>query len=197
MPLDAQQGAGGMFGGPWVIKPSQGNGHCGRDGDDVTARRGPLYVAEDFGDCQVDVVIPAHHDMLRIVRLSASVVASRADLAYEDLDDLCLAIDELGVLVMGGESHVDARMWVRFSWDAASVTVGCVLSTTSRAGRSETSDGGGLGTATFDAEWLGPSRDHEPLSRLILDALVDDYDVSERDGHTFGWLHKRRLGARH
>jgi hypothetical protein len=147
----------------------------------------------------VDIVVPARPDMLRIVRMSAGVVAARAELSYEDLDDLCLAIEELGILVMGEGAHEAARLWVRFTWDHEAITVRCsvtkALDELPTCGRSP---GWRIGRARH-----GPARPQPgslattaPLARLILDALVDGYGVSEDSGHPTGWLHKRRIGAR-
>ena len=146
----------------------------------------------------VDVVIPARPDMLRIVRLSAGVVATRAELSYEDLDDLCLAIEELGILVMGEEAGEGARLRVRFTWDNEAITVRCSVtdvldelptrcrSTRGRIGRAH---------SACALPLPGPPPTTH-LARLILDALVDDYGVSEDSGHSTGWLQKRRIGAR-
>jgi hypothetical protein len=154
----------------------------------------------------IEIAIPARADMLRVVRMSAGVIAARAELPYEDLDDLCLAIDELTVLVMGahpcaGASAVDdaqgddARLWVRFSWHAGDVTVQCVLTAD---GRPVPPLGYGMRSHADQAPvartW-STSGAAEPLAHLILDALVDDYGLSEHEGRPTGWLHKRRVGA--
>ena len=153
----------------------------------------------------IEIAIPARPDMMRIVRMSAGVIAARADLPYEDLDDLCLAIDELGVLVMGAtpgaSTHSDddtregARLWVRFSWHAGDVTVHCVLTPDNGPGAPMGGEVGEYGAqAHVDRSWSTPG-DSEPLAHLILDALVDDYGLSEHDGNPAGWLHKRRVEA--
>ena len=149
----------------------------------------------------VDVVVPARPDMLRIVRLSAGVVAARAQLSYEELDDLCLAIEELGVLVMGEEACEGKRLWVRFTWDDEAIAVRCSLTDVrDDVPTSRRSAGGRMGRAgngrTRPLRGSLPTTTTAPFARLILDALVDDYEVNEDSGHPTGWLQKRRIGAR-
>ena len=219
IPLDGQQRESGVFAASWVVSPPHYGASTGGNGGSPSTALRPPNGAEGLGDRQVDLVIPARPDMLRVVRLSASVVASRVDLAYEELDDLCLAIDELGVLVLGAGAHGEARMWVRFSWDTAAVMVQYLLPTTAVVGKcpepnadpaeapgsadgvdadqfdSHRFDSHRFDVDRFDVASTGPRRDDEPLSRLILAALVDDYEVTQGHGHTFGWLYKRRVGA--
>ena len=50
---------------------------------------------------EIRLSIPAQPEFLRLARLAAADVGSRCDLAYEEVDDLRIAVDELCHAIMG------------------------------------------------------------------------------------------------
>ena len=197
---------------------ANGQGTARQAGHAATPSFG-VSVGDGRGPSQraIALVVPARPDMIRIVRMAAGVIAARAELPYEDLDDLCLAIDELVALVMsaapraridddgGAQGHscdADARLWVRFSWEPGDITVHCARTVGGRLPAMARGDVEACLASTTSGEVHWPPADidtsvdaAEPLARLILDALVDDYGLGDEDGHPTGWLHKRRAGV--
>ena len=51
---------------------------------------------------EIVLSIPAQPEFLRLARLAAADVGSRSGLAYEDVDDLRIAVDELCHAIMSG-----------------------------------------------------------------------------------------------
>jgi hypothetical protein len=54
------------------------------------------------GEHEIVLTIPAQPEFLRLARLAAADVGSRCGLAYEEVDDLRIAVDELCHAIMGG-----------------------------------------------------------------------------------------------
>src|SRR3954464_4125791 len=51
---------------------------------------------------QVQLEIPGSPEFLRLARLAAADAGSRIGMTFEDLEDLRIAVDELGVTITGG-----------------------------------------------------------------------------------------------
>jgi anti-sigma regulatory factor (Ser/Thr protein kinase) len=56
---------------------------------------------------EIVLTIPAEPEFLRLARLAAADVGSRCGLAYEEVDDLRIAVDELCHAIMGGAELPD------------------------------------------------------------------------------------------
>jgi serine/threonine-protein kinase RsbW len=117
---------------------------------------------------EVRLVVPAAPEYLRVVRLTASALASRLGFTYDDVEDLRIAVDELCALLVGGggpEESVRLRM--------SSADDGIIIE--------------GIGPA-------GPDGEPEPsdLSRQILGAVADDYEVAVDGADARFRLYKRR-----
>lgn len=125
---------------------------------------------------RVELSLAADAQMLFLARMTAAAVASRANFAYDQVEDLRLATDELCIRLMS-ENGGGGRIALVFGWD----------------------DEGTLdvtGTLTPDGSLSGnghrpPAAVTEPsdeLSERILDALVDDHG-----GETIGDVHRAWL----
>ncbi|HTT87044.1 MAG TPA: hypothetical protein VMF60_06740 [Acidimicrobiales bacterium] len=153
------------------------NGHA-------TARRqagGPGHITLD---------LPADPAVLSLARLTVAVVAARADLGLEDVDDLRLAVEELCLSMWRRIEHDPVRLLFRFAWEPLCVEVACSFVTDDAALRSIDD-----GTVRGDVAGVHDGGAPEDLSQQILDALVDDHGViSDGDGLS-GWVRKRRWPA--
>jgi len=153
------------------------------DGEDTPGTR-------PAGPEHVDIDMPADPNMLSLARLTVGVVAARADLSLEDVDDLRLAVEELCLMLRRSTESPD-RLLLQFTWDDHCVEVHGRFSG-SRVGAP---DG-------RDVEWGAALRDtgQEPglsdeLSRQILEALVDEHDIDVDRGAPSGWIRKRRAAV--
>jgi hypothetical protein len=83
---------------------------------------------------RIELSVPARADVVQLARMTATFVASQADLAFEDVADLRLAVDELcaAVLTREGAAGLDrapgSALRISFGWDRESVEVSCDLS---------------------------------------------------------------------
>ena len=122
----------------------------------------------------VRLVVPAAPEYLRLVRLTAAGMASRLRFTFDEVEDLRIAVDELCFHLLGSDDaeeipiDEDRTMELVYSANADSITI------TGRTGLS-----GGLPE---------PSE----LSEQILDALVDEHEVSGSDGMVTFRLKKQR-----
>jgi hypothetical protein len=134
----------------------------------------------------IELSVPGRADVLQLVRMVATFVATQADLAFEDVADLRLATDELcasvlfGAATDGGTEPPALR--IRYGWDRESVEVSCMLSVSGQPISPRSDHVAGV-ESEVDA---GPS-----LSRQILGTLVDEHHIESHRG----WLRKRRIGA--
>jgi hypothetical protein len=139
---------------------------------------------------RVELSIPAQPSLLQLVRLTAGVVASRADLGLDDVEDLRLAVDELCLPFIGPTGHT-GRLLLRFGWNNESIEISCTLT----AGDEGTEIGNGpVGIPVIvDSQFKGQAeRLREELSSQILDALVDEHGEGTVDGRATVWLRVRR-----
>jgi len=120
----------------------------------------------------VRLTVPAAPEYLRLVRLTAAGLASRLGFTFDEVEDLRIAVDELCFHLLGdvddeltGEPR---RMALVYSAGPDSITI------TGRTG------------ATGDAP------EPSDLSEQILDALVDEHEVSSIDGMITFRLKKQR-----
>jgi hypothetical protein len=139
---------------------------------------------------RVELSIPAQPGLLQLVRLTAGVVASRADLGLDEVEDLRLAVDELCLPFMGPSGH-RGRLLLRFGWNRQSIEISCTL-TDGDEGTEVGGSGGGI-PVIVDSQFKGQAeRLREELSSQILDALVDEHGEGTIEGRATVWLRLRR-----
>jgi len=121
----------------------------------------------------VRLAIPAAPEFLRLARLAAADVASRAGFSFEDIEDLRIGVDELCHLLMAPGTE-DDQLQLTFTLQPDTVTV----------------------------EGEGPSRNagdpvvvQSELSQTIVTAVVDEHVVS-RDGSTLRFRLKKYAPTR-
>ena len=132
---------------------------------------------------RVELSLPADARMLFLARLTAAAVATRAELDYEQVEDLRLAIDELGIALLGSGTG-GGQIALLFQWDAEGVLD--VVGTRIPEG-DPSSNGHGPGETTVPLSF--------ELSERILDALVDDHGADTIGGVHRAWLRVRRREA--
>jgi hypothetical protein len=115
--------------------------------------------------------VPAHAASIRLIRLTASGVASLAGLDVDGIDDVRIAVDEIGNALI--ESGDGSPVRVRFTWTGARLEI---QGSTTR------------GTAELD-------RERFELSRDILRAVADDHQLDLSGPEVRLWLRKERLPA--
>lgn len=126
---------------------------------------------------RVALSMPADPDLVGLARMAASVVGSRVDLSYEEVDDLRLAIDELVVLCGATRDAVaGSRLSLEFCTDVEGIRIDCAVSPVPPPASAEAVAG------------MLP----DELSERILDALVDSHGLSEDGDARRGWLWKKR-----
>ena len=122
----------------------------------------------------VRLVVPAAPEYLRLVRLTAAGMASRLRFTFDEVEDLRIAVDELCFHLLGTDNgddippDDDRTMELIYSADTDSITI------TGRTGLS------------------GALPEPSELSEQILDALVDEHEVSGTDGMVTFRLMKQR-----
>ncbi|MGH9010235.1 MAG: hypothetical protein ACRDYF_10375 [Acidimicrobiia bacterium] len=121
----------------------------------------------------VRLVVPASPEYLRLVRLTAAGMASRLGFTFDEVEDLRIAVDELCFHLLGESDDVipsdeGRTMDLVYSAGADSITI------TGRTGLS------------------GAVPEPSDLSEQILDALVDEHEVSGTDGMVTFRLKKQR-----
>jgi hypothetical protein len=108
--------------------------------------------------------VPASRSHVRVARLTAAVVAERMDFDIDQIDDLLVAIDELT------NALIQARPMSEIRFVFAPGDHEFVVDGDARVnGRPALSD----------------------LARQVLDAVVDDFELSEQSGHAHFRVHKR------
>jgi serine/threonine-protein kinase RsbW len=120
----------------------------------------------------VRLVVPASPEYLRLVRLTAAGLASRLGFTFDEVEDLRIAVDELCFHLLEYQDdgpYADPRtMDLVYSAGADSITI------TGRTGLS------------------GVVPEPSDLSEQILDALVDEHEVTGSDGMVTFRLKKQR-----
>jgi hypothetical protein len=152
----------------------------GKEDQESNQARGAAFEA-------IDLSIPAQPVHLQLVRMTAGVVAARAELDLNHVEDLRLAVDELCLPFMGPQGH-DARLYLRYEWNERYVEISCQLARGDE-------EGGAVRLGGPGAPWQ-PIRGvaghlREELSSQILDALVDEHGEMTVEGHPGVWLRMR------
>jgi serine/threonine-protein kinase RsbW len=115
-------------------------------------------VDEERAD-EVRLTMPADAGLLRVARLTAAGLANRVGFNIDEVEDVKIALDELCFSMVGDEGQA-GTLDLRFVLEPGSLVIE------------------GAGPADGNA-----TRDHDTkeLSALILDAVVDEHEVS-REG---------------
>jgi len=119
----------------------------------------------------VRLVVPASPEYLRLVRLTAAGMASRLGFTFDEVEDLRIAVDELCFHLLGETDDPpadDRTMDLIYSAGTDFISI------TGRTGLS------------------GEVPEPSELSEQILDALVDEHEVSGTDGMVTFRLKKQR-----
>jgi serine/threonine-protein kinase RsbW len=121
----------------------------------------------------VRLIVPAAPEYLRLVRLTAAGMASRLGFTFDEVEDLRIAVDELCFHLLGDADEAaaldeDRTMDLVYSAGPDSITI---------SGRT------GL---------TGSIPEPSELSEQILDALVDEHEVSGGNGMVHFRLMKQR-----
>src|ERR1700712_5102290 len=101
---------------------------------------------------QIQLAIPGAPDFMRLARLAAADAGSRVGMTFEDLEDLRIAVDELGFTVTGGRPE-------------------CVLNLVFTLRESAIEIEGRVTNPGDSSEMSEPSE----LARTIVAAVVDEY----------------------
>ena len=126
----------------------------------------------------VRLVVPAAPEYLRLVRLTAAGLASRLGFTFDEVEDLRIAVDELCFHLLGEADHT------------ASTSAGG--SDEARTMDLVYSAGPDFITITGRTGLSGAVPEPSELSEQILDALVDEHEVSGDDGMITFRLKKQR-----
>ena len=120
---------------------------------------------------EVQLVMPADPEFLRLARVTAMGLASRLSFTIDEIDDLRIAIDELVFGLIGTKGREGSvRMTYRLEPEGLEVRgTGEFLDTGTSPGLSE-------------------------LSELILDAVADEHELAVDDGGSRFRMLKRRAG---
>jgi len=105
----------------------------------------------------VTLVVPAVAAMVRVGRLTASSVASIADLSIDDIDDIKIAVSEMITLLIQSDNR--SSITLRFEVDAQSFTV----------------------EASTPSSALDLGRNDVALATAVLDAVSDRHEVAHVD----------------
>jgi serine/threonine-protein kinase RsbW len=114
---------------------------------------------------QIQLAIPGSPEFLRLARLAAADAGSRIGMTFEDLEDLRIAVDELGFTITDGRPDC---------------TLNLVFTLLDRAIEVE-------GTCADMGGSFAPSE----LARTIVAAVVDEYQLGATDGQRRFKLIKR------
>jgi len=129
----------------------------------------------------ISLSFPARADLVVLARFAAATLASRASFDVEEIEDLRLAVDELVVsfesVQAGGTVHLVCTQ------TGGTVTIECSVEPGVTSHPSEDVAGEELWGA--DGE----------LSKLLLDALVDEHGREYRESGPCVWLRKHRANA--
>ena len=121
----------------------------------------------------VRLVVPAAPEYLRLVRLTAAGLASRMGFTFDEVEDLRIAVDELCFHLLGDDDDEALPDDLR-TMDLVYSAGPDVITITGRTGLS------------------GAVPERSELSEQILDALVDEHEVSGADGMITFRLKKQR-----
>ncbi len=143
-------------------------------------------------DC-IELSIPARAGLLQLVRLTAGVVAARAELGLDEVEDLRLGVEELCLSLVGPSGDAPGRLVLRYEWDDETIEITCTLKT------GDPEDAPGPGRENLALGVSGPEADRpdervrRDLSSQILDALVDEHGTTHGEEGPGAWLRMQRI----
>lgn len=140
---------------------------------------------DDAGSGTIELTIPAQPGLLQLARMTAGVVAARADLELDDVEDLRLAVDELCLALMG-PTGLRGRLLLRYQWEDGTIEISCTVAPDLGAA-GDHGAGGGPHEGRDEGEQL-----RDELSAQILEALVDEHGQMSGEGQTGAWLRMGR-----
>jgi len=145
----------------------------------------------------IELSIPARADLLQLVRLTAGVVAARAGLGLDDVEDLRLGVEELCLSLVGPTGDAPGRLTLRYGWDDEKIEITCTLRSDGAGGEAPADGNGDAGadaptTVSADSAWNHNERVRRDLSSQILDALVDEHGETQGADGPGAWLRMRR-----
>jgi anti-sigma regulatory factor (Ser/Thr protein kinase) len=114
---------------------------------------------------RIQLAIPGSPEFLRLARLAAADIGSRIGMTFEDLEDLRIAVDELGYAITGGRA--DCTLSLVFTLHDETIEV--------------------EGTCPDEGGSFAPTE----LARTIVAAVVDEYELVAVDGQRRFRLSKR------
>ena len=125
---------------------------------------------------EIQLAIPGAPEYLRLARLAAADAGSRVGLTFDQLEDLRIAVDELGFIITDGRPDSTLTLVFRLTDDAIEVEGTCAH---------ESADGDA-------SSEFAPTE----LARTIVAAVVDEYQLEMVDGQRRFRLSKRVPGGR-
>jgi serine/threonine-protein kinase RsbW len=75
------------------------------------------------GQDTVDLVVPADPAYLSVMRTATAGVATQLDLTVDEVEDLRIAVDEAGALLLGGVQHPTHELSTTFTVDPHRMSV--------------------------------------------------------------------------
>ena len=120
---------------------------------------------------EIQLAIPGAPEYLRLARLAAADAGSRVGLTFDQLEDLRIAVDELGFIITDGRVDSTLTLVFRLTDDAIEVVGTCADEGAGEDGSSE----------------LAPTE----LARTIVAAVVDEYQLEVINGQRRFRLSKR------
>ncbi|MBA2626256.1 MAG: ATP-binding protein [Acidimicrobiia bacterium] len=121
---------------------------------------------------EIRLSMPASPELLRVARLTAAGLANRVGFDVDEIDDIKIAVDELCFAVVGSTPRA-GTLSLRFLLEPGQLVI----------------EGSGPGSGD------GRDRETSELSTLILDAVVDEHELTHSAEEVRFRLRKRRAGG--
>jgi len=109
---------------------------------------------------RVELVIPASAEYVVLARLTATGIASRIGMSYDDIEDLRVIAAEVCRLLIGDDNHATGTVAIAYSVNGTSLQIEAVGHTSPPA----------------------PEPADDDLSVLLLSALAEELDVVMHNG---------------
>ncbi len=141
---------------------------------------------------RIELAIPARAELLQLARMTAGVVAARADLGLDDVENLRLGVEELCLSLVGPTGHAPGRLALTYDWDPATIEISCTLIADDVTTDVDVPAPPQTSAHAWERSVTDAERLRQELSSQILDALVDEHGETHTDGHPGAWLRLRR-----
>jgi len=139
----------------------------------------PDTTGEAGDDERIELCFPALVDLVVLARFTAAAVGTRSGFDIDEIEDLRLAVDEL--CISFGPLEEFRNITFEFERSADSVTIACEF---------ERSENGTKTRSPSDTKTSSWERTSE-LSKLLLDALVDEHGQESEGERLRAWMKKR------